>query len=140
MQDRIIPATFDRVFKALMQSDEARGYLVEIIEGITGLPKNIIKNKIVFENSELPALNIKEKSKITDLVIRVGLNVINLEMNKYYYKGLLEKNDAYLSKLRDLRIGEKYIGDTKYIQINFDNFDKYNRTIMKFVIMDEKTR
>ena len=136
---KIIPATYDKVFKALMQSKEARRYLEEVIGSITGIPMELIRDKIVFENTEIPVESVKEKTKITDLVVSIGQNVINLEMNKYYYKGLIEKNEAYISKLRSLRVGERYIEDTKYIQINFDNFGKYKETISKFVMMEEKT-
>ena len=139
LNHKIIPATFDRVFKALMQSKECRSYLVEIIGSITGIPKDLIRDKIVFKNTEIPVDNINDKIQITDLVVSIERNLINLEMNKYYYKGLIERNEGHISKLRSLRIGEKYIEDIKYIQIYFDNFGKYNNEISKFVLMEEET-
>ena len=133
----IVPATYDKVFKAIMQDEDCRDYLVEIIHGCTNLPKDYIKENIVFKNSELPVEYLQEKQKITDLVIEVEANIINLEMNNFYYKGLIERNDIYLNELRKLHIGQRYVHIPKVIQINFDNFDRFDgKTIRKFMILD----
>ncbi len=135
----VVPATYDVVFKAVMQDEKCRDYLIEIIHMCTKLNKDYIRNNMVIRNTELPVSNINEKRKINDLIIDIENNVINLEMNRYYYDGLIERNDIYLNSIRNLKLGEEYINIPKVIQINFNNFDMYDdRTIIKFMIMDEE--
>ena len=43
---KIIPATFDPVFKALLTSDECREYLADIIHIVTKIPKEVMIWKI----------------------------------------------------------------------------------------------
>lgn len=87
----------------------------------------------------MPVENINKKRKVTDLVLDVQNNIINLEMNNSYYYGLIKRNDIYLNTLRSLNLREKYSSLKKVIQISFDNFYLYDeRTLIKFVIMDEE--
>lgn len=136
---KIIPATFDPVFKALLTSYECREYLADIIHIVTKIPKEVIVNNIIIRNSEHMKNNVKEKSKTSDLIVDVLNNRINLEMNKEYYEGLFSKNNAYQHKIaaEQFLIGENYVEEKKIIQINFDVFTKFDeRKIIKFMIMD----
>ena len=45
MSERIIPMTYDKVFKGVLTSEESRGYLISLISNITGIKKDKI-NKI----------------------------------------------------------------------------------------------
>ena len=139
MKHKIIPMTNDRMFKAVLTSKEARDYLVDIISGITGLPKEDLKRDMTFKNSEHPVSAISESKKISDLVVEVKEGVINLEMNETYYKKLVDRNFEYIVKLKSNLVGESYNEIKKVIQINFDNFNKYNdeRIVIKFEMMDE---
>ena len=139
MKHKIIPMTNDRMFKAVLTSKEARDYLVDIISGITGLPKEDLKRDMTFKNSEHPVSGISESKKISDLVVEVKDGVINLEMNETYYKKLVDRNFEYIVKLKSNLVGESYNEIKKVIQINFDNFNKYNdeRIVIKFEMMDE---
>ena len=136
---RIIPGTYDLVFKSIMQDKKCRRYLEYIIHECTKIDEKYIRKNLVIKNSELPVKSLSQKKKITDLVVEIGKNIINIEMNNYYYKGLFERNDAYLNELRNLKPKEEYSDIPKLIQINFDNFNRFNKTIMKFVIMNEET-
>lgn len=80
------------------------------------------------------------KVKKSDLVVEVKDNVINLEMNNTYYKKLVDRNFEYIAKLKSNLIGESYNKIRKVIQINFDNFNRYNddRAVIKFEMRDEK--
>ncbi|HIU39898.1 MAG TPA: hypothetical protein IAB68_01170, partial [Candidatus Aphodocola excrementigallinarum] len=95
-KDKIITMMSDEVFKSVLQDRSCEDYLVDIIEGITKINKDYIKRNLVFKNSELTKEEIEEKGKITDLLIELQDNIINLEMNKYYYDGLFNKNDRYV--------------------------------------------
>ncbi len=139
MKHKFIPLTNDRMFKAVLTSNEARDYLADIISGITNLPKENIKRDMVFKNTEHPVSGINEKKKISDLVVEIKDNVINLEMNNDYYKGLTDRNFSYIAKLKSNMIGEIYSDIINIIQINFDGFNRYDdeRVIIKFEMMDE---
>ena len=139
IKNKVIPATFDPVFKALLTSEECREYLADLIHIVTKIPKKDIINNIVIKNSEHMNNKANEKRKISDLIVDVLNNRINLEMNKEYYEGLFSKNNAYQHKIASEQFlsGESYLEEKKIIQINFDMFTKFDeRKIIKFMIMD----
>lgn len=139
--DKVITMTQDAVFKSVLQDKNCEDYLVDIISGITRLKRRYVKDNLVFKNSELAKDEVVEKGKITDLLVELRDNIINLEMNKKYYDGLFDKNDRYLDKLKDGLVmkGEKYGIQRKVIQINFDNFEIFDdRIIIKFKMMDKE--
>ena len=140
---KLIPMTYDKMFKSVLTSKEARGYLASIISDITGLPKNKIEKDMIIKNSEHSINSISEKKKISDLVVEIKDSVINLEMNKYYYDGLIDRNHEYIAKIREslVKEGETYSELKKIIQINFDNYNKYkpdDRVIIKFEMRDKE--
>ena len=138
-KNKVITMMSDVVFKSVLQDRSCEDYLVDIIEGITKIDKEYIKRNLVFKNSELTKEEIEEKGKITDLLIELENNIINLEMNKYYYEGLFNKNDRYVTKLKEGMISkkERFAEEKKVIQINFNNFDMFDeRVIIKFKMMD----
>jgi hypothetical protein len=126
-EQKIIPMTYDKMFKSVLTSKEARGYLISLISNITGIEKEKLKDNLVFKNNEQRLKGISEKRKITDMVVEIEDNVINLEMNKEYYEGLMDRNNEYISKIRESIIleGEKYSDIPKIMQINFDNYNRY---------------
>ena len=138
-KDKVITMMSDAVFKSVLQDRSCEDYLVDIIGGITKIDRDYIKRNLVFKNSELTKEEIEEKGKITNLLIELQGNIINLEMNKYYYDGLFNKNDRYVTKLKEEMITkkEKFAEEKKVIQINFNNFDMFDdRIIIKFKMMD----
>lgn len=140
-KNKVIPMTYDVVFKSVLQDKESEGYLIDLINGITGIKKEYLKGNIVFKNSELKKDEKNEKKKATDLIIEVKENIINLEMNKNYYNGVFEKNDRYIDKIKDGLVskGDKYIKQKKLIQINFDDFERFDeRIVIKFRMMDKE--
>ena len=93
----VIPGTFDAVFKAVLT--EEKEVLAEIIEIVIGIPKEeVIKNGVII-NSEYVRENIIETDKKSDLLISIGDNVINLEMDRRYYSGSNKKNNKYIHKI-----------------------------------------
>ncbi len=137
--DRVITMASDTVFKSVLQDRNCEDYLVDIISGITKIERSFVKQNLVFKNSELSKEELEEKGKVTDLLIELRDNIINLEMNKKYYDGLFDKNDRYVDKVKEGLVtkGEKYGKQKKVIQINFDNFELFDeRIIIKFKMMD----
>ena len=141
VERKIIPMIYDEVFKSVLQDKESEGYLVDIINNVTGIKKDYMKGNIVFKNVELPKNSVGEKGKATDLIVEIKENIINLEMNKNYYEGLYDKNDSYLEKIKEGSItrGQIYPRRKKIIQINFDNFKIFDeRIIIKFEMIDKE--
>lgn len=139
---KIIPMIYDKVFKGVLTSKEARGYLVSLISNITGIKKEDIKDNLVFKNNEQKITGVSEKKKITDMIIDIKDFIINLEMNKEYYEGLINRNHGYISKIRESLVleGESYVDTPKIIQINFDDFNYYRpdkRVVIKFEMKDD---
>lgn len=138
----LLPATYDCMFKALMLNEELRPFLKELINIITGIPLELLE-EIEVLNSEYLINNKKEKKLKSDIVVSIGNKYINIEMNKEYYKGVFNKNDAYLSKIkaRMYKESESYIEAGQVIQINFNNFYhfKHKKDIYKFLFLEEET-
>ena len=133
----VLPATEDVVFKNLIM--ESREFLIIILEHFLGINKEIIRKNMHLENTVLPVSNAKEKKKVTDIIVRVERNVVNLEMNASYYKGLINRNIDYILKGKTEAnfSGENYDDSYIGIQINFDLDWQYDdRDIIKFVLMD----
>ena len=133
----VLPATKDVVFKNLMINSHM--FLSIILEHFLCIDKKVIEKNMYLENTELPVSNAKEQRKVTDIMVRVGRNVINLEMNAKNYLGLVDRNVKYITKaFSELSLsGEGYEDANIAIQINFDLDWQYDdREIIKFVLMD----
>lgn len=133
---------YDKVFKSVLQDKLSKEYLIDIISGITNIPKEEFEEEIVFKNTELKKENNKEKTKIADLIIELDKSVINLEMNKKLYLGLIDKNDRYIYKIKEglTYQGQKEIEFKRIIQINFDNYKLFGEEkILKFEMMNKET-
>ena len=125
MQNKVIPATFDKIFKSIWQDERNKKLLSYMISIITKLNKKELYNNMEFKNTEIPKENFKEKGMITDLLIASLKTLFNLEMNKAPDKGRIKKNNGYAHKLATYtsKTNGKY---NKLIQINFNasiNFD-----------------
>lgn len=141
IEEKLVPMTYDKMFKCVLTSKEARNYLVDIISGIIKINRDEVDKNLVFKKEEHSISAISEKRKISDLVVEVSYGVINLEMNKDYYKGLLDRNHEYVSKIRDniIKQGENYKDMKKVVQINFDNYNIYDteKIILEFEMRSE---
>lgn len=140
--DKLLPATADCMFKSLMLDPSLLSVLKELISLITGIPYDTLEN-IKVENTEYLKDNKKDKKMTSDIVVSVGNKHINVEMNAYYYRGVFNKNDAYLTKLKatTYNSNESYLSAFQVIQINFNNFDNFEhkKDIYKFMFMEVDT-
>ena len=139
---RILELTSDVVFKAFMMSEKTKEYKAKLIHLITGIDEEkLLEAEYVCK--EFPANNKKNKVYRSDIVVNVENNILNIEMNKMYYKGLFEKNNTYMNKIRSesFNRGEDYLEIEKVIQINIDNFTHYkgDKIVYKFEMREEST-
>lgn len=139
---RLLELTSDVVFKAFMLSNKNKLYKAKLLSVITKIPEKEFL-KASYQSLELPISSSSDKIYKTDIIVKISNHIINIEMNRDYYKGLFIKNSMYYNKLKseDLEIGENYINVKKIIQINFDNFSKYNgnKLIYKFKMLEVNT-
>lgn len=139
---RLLELTSDVVFKAFMLSNKNKLYKAKLLSVITKIPEKEFL-KASYQSLELPISFSSDKIYKTDIIVKISNYIINIEMNRDYYKGLFIKNSMYYNKLKseDLEIGENYINVKKIIQINFDNFSKYNgnKLIYKFKMLEVNT-
>lgn len=140
-ENRLIPGTFDPVFKEIFTSPDCHNYSCALISEITGIDLDYLKENLRPINNNIPKKNALEKAKEGDVILSVEGHIINLEMNESYYNGILEKNDLYHHGLmvNSVKRGENYLRTKKVIQINIDNYSLYRKEISKFMIIEETT-
>ena len=118
----IVPATYDCIFKAIMRN--CPKYRADLTSRLTGIPKKLILNTYKEMNSEYVVDNVLEKGKVSDVLFEVKDYVLNYEFNNRKWDGLIERNDAYLGKVKNdlIRKAKTYASMPKVIQININNF------------------
>ena len=127
----VYEGTLDSVFKAIMGG--CLLYLGDMISKLTRLDKAFIIKNFKEQNVEYKISNALEKKKVSDFIFKLPGYIINLECNRGYWDGLIERNDAYFCKIKDelLSKGEEYSKKIKVIQINFDIFDNFEECLGK---------
>ena len=118
----IVPATYDCIFKAIMRN--CPKYRADLTSRLTGIPKKLILNTYKEMNTEYVVDNVLEKGKVSDVLFEVKDYVLNYEFNNRKWDGLIERNDAYLGKVKNdlIRRTKSYVSMPKVIQININNF------------------
>ena len=69
MPGKIIPASFDKVFKAIWQDERNKNLLLYMISKLLLINKNRIYQNLVFKNTELSEEKYENKGLIIDLII-----------------------------------------------------------------------
>ena len=118
----IVPATYDCIFKAIMK--KCPKYRADLTFRLTGIPKNLILNTYQEKNTEYVVDNALEKGKVSDVLFGLEGYIINYEFNNRNWDGLIERNDAYLGKVKNdvMSKVKSYASIPKIIQININNF------------------
>ena len=136
----LLELTSDTTFKAFMMSKNTNALKARMIHLITGIDEELLL-KAEYQSIELPVKKKKDKVYKSDIVIKIGNSILNIEMNAGYYPEFQIKNGEYIHVLASelFESGEKYDNRT-VIQINLDDFDAYglNELIYEFRIMEVK--
>jgi len=121
----------DSVFKAAVLDESCRGYLIRLVNLITKIDKEVLKENLTIINNESSVQIINEKRKTKDIVLSYRDGIINLEMNRFYYESLIIRNTNYITGLHSTmhKTGEKYI-KLKSIQINIDSFRLFDDDLL----------
>ena len=118
----IVPATYDCIFKAIMK--KCPKYRADTTSNLTSVTKELILNTYKEMNTEYVIDNVLERGKVSDILFAVKGYVFNFEFNNRKWDGLIERNDAYLGKVKNdlIRKTKNYASLPKVIQININNF------------------
>ena len=118
----VVPATYDCIFKAIMRN--CPKYRADITSKLTNVSKELILNTYKEMNTEYIIDNVLEKGKVSDVLFEVKGYIFNFEFNNRKWDGLIERNDAYLGKVKNdlIRRTKNYANMLKVIQININNF------------------
>lgn len=139
---KTLELTSDVVFKSFMLSDNTKNYKARLISLITSIDEEVLR-KAKYTSQELKINNKQDKIFKTDIIAEIKNHMLNIEMNKEYYDGLFQKNTSYYSRIRseELDSGEDYIDLKKIIQINLDDFHKYNgnKLVYEFKMREKDT-
>ena len=76
---RLIPGTFDPVFKEIFTCKECRNYTCTLISEITGIDLDYLKKNLKVINTNLPLDKAKSKASNADVLLSVKRNIINIE-------------------------------------------------------------
>lgn len=128
-----IPLVFDKLFTSIFSKEENKDILEVLLEDALELKRGTLEDKIVLKNRNLPTLNKSNAKKQVDLVVEVEGDIINVEVNNNYSKGIEKRNMVYLGANhgRQLSVEIDNYNDIKdTIQINF-NVNKRN---LRYVI------
>ena len=80
--DVLMNSMYDRIFKAIIQHLKFRKILSMIISNVTLYSESYIYENLKFLNPELPVENAQERNKITDILVSIKGNIINIEANR----------------------------------------------------------
>ena len=118
----IVPATYDCIYKAIMRN--CPKYRADTTANLTSVSKKLILNTYKEMNTEYVIDNVLEKGKVSDVLFEVKGYIFNFEFNNRKWDGLIERNDAYLGKIKNdlIRKAKTYASMPKVIQININNF------------------
>lgn len=140
--DKLINSMYDTPFKAIVQHPKFRKLLSMIISNVTLYSESYIYENLRFLNTELPAENNKERKKVTDILVTIKGNIINIEANKSAEASKLAKNNLYHHKIA---YGKYFSGDEidnmDIFQLNFNAINRFDdRLFIEFKMKDDTGR
>ena len=127
----------DAMFKSVIRSKEARPLVNAFLHSLTFIEEEKLA-KATYMSGEITKKHIKEKGKISDVIITVENCKIILEMNQTDTLDIFDKNTSYAFALS--RISTHVMEKRKrVILINFDGFNRFktDEPILVFRLQDK---
>lgn len=141
-QEKVIPLIQDFILYEILTEPNLKEYVSYIVSKIMNMAYDYVLKEMTVISPRHRISNKRSKRMISDIVLRIGNNIINIEGNKKYYKGLLERNHIYYSKLisNSLSINDSYKNTLAVTQINFNNFavNKSRLVINEYLVMEKR--
>ena len=127
------------MFKKVFGDSKDKMPLRKLLECVLGInPK-----EITILNSEIIGSSYYNKGTIVDLIVEIEDGTkIGIEMNTNVNRSLINRNLYYMFKMigQDRKRGSMYKELKKHIQINFDCEGYHKEPIMRYKLMEEKTK
>ncbi len=122
----------DIIFKSIFIDMES--IIIKFIYDITGYKLD----NIILTINEIPITRKNEKFKRSDFIIKSDNEIFNIELNSNCYNSLIIKNLSYLCGLfsKDTNKGEDYNDKLEVIQININNYSKYNKPVLDYQMIN----
>ena len=141
-QEKVIPLIQDFILYEILTEPNLKEYVSYIVSKIMNMDYDYVLKEMTVISPRHRISNKRSKRMISDIVLRIGNNIINIGGNKKYYKGLLERNHIYYSKLisNSLSINDSYKNTLAVTQINFNNFavNKSRLVINEYLVMEKR--
>ena len=141
-QEKVIPLIQDFILYEILTEPNLKEYVSYIVSKIMNMAYDYVLKEMTVISPRHRISNKRSKRMISDIVLRIGNNIINIGGNKKYYKVLLERNHIYYSKLisNSLSINDSYKNTLAVTQINFNNFavNKSRLVINEYLVMEKR--
>ena len=143
MRTKIPSLSYDAMFKAVFSNNKK--FLAKLVESIikyVNLDIDIKDKELVINRNELPIDNYHDRNLICDYFIKLDDDhVLNIEINRALYRGLVERNMVYSFKIycEHFKTGDKKTSFDKYnlFQVNFNAFHNPNdKSINRYFLID----
>ncbi len=135
----------DLVFKEIFGTQKNVRFTEYLLELLKGYERGFLRGKVTVLNEVfLEKTKLKDKGITSDVLAKIGDEVINLEMYMSFEEDDLEKSLVYLTRIYGTRleIGEKYQKQPKVTQYNFCescHVSKIPEFETDFLFIDRKT-
>jgi hypothetical protein len=141
----VIPLTYNYMFVTILDNPENIIILENFLSCYLDIPLDTIRGHLKLNKRDLPIDSKKEKNKQVDLILTMGSDIFNIEMNNSFDKDIKERNVVYGCAIhgKQLAYGADYKNIHKFLQINFDNSTEsknITKFIENFVLMDSTTK
>jgi len=126
---KIIPIVSNTMFKEIFGRDENKETTAFLISEYFELDYNFVLDNIIHQNTVQSIDNLKDYSYDVDIILSLNNEVIiNIEMNKYFWPGIENRNMSYFTKIFSSQYEkgkgkEQFRQSKKCIQINFNNYN-----------------
>ena len=108
-------------FKEIFGTQKNICFLEVLLEELKKIPRNSLKDKVTILNGNpLNKTNVKNKSVVSDILVEIPGEIINLEMYTNFDEEDFTKSKVYFFRIysTDLPVGEKYQKQHKVSQYN----------------------
>ena len=139
-EKEFIPLTFDGMFKGLFKKD--LNLLKDFI--LSQLATDIDSDmcNIQLLDSELARDKYNEYQKTVDICVEMNNILINVEINREYFKNVEKRNFLFADKLNTMMLkrgdGIEELENKIFIQINLNAIDKYDENHNKLAFGTDK--
>ena len=125
----------DRIFTSFFNNPDNIVFLEYLISALLGKEYEDVKGKIEILSRYIPIKDYIESNKQIDLEVIYDNNyVLNIEMNKRYYDGLIDRNVIYLSSMHVTNLKRRFKSYKEIgfaYQYNLNNFHYQNERLIE---------